>query len=119
MMEDGKITSLGSTKGSPLRKKVEPSFPREERTNGKPGQYSKLLLSAFAAQVALAVLTFIMLFQIDQIVHGTLYSHGLQFSDTLALPHWAFHRFALGMLLLIIGLNAFLTAITMHRRRYQ
>jgi len=119
MMEDGKITSPGSTKSGRLRKKVEPSVPREERANGKPRQYSKLLLSAFVAQITLAVLAFIVLLQIDQIVHVTLYSHGLQFSESWALPYWTFQRFALGMLLLIISLNAFLTARIMHRRRNQ
>jgi energy-coupling factor transporter ATP-binding protein EcfA2 len=119
MMEDGKIISLRSTKVSRRREKVIPNVPREERANRKQRQYSKFLLAAFAAQIVLAVLIFAMLLKIDQIVHVMLYSHGLQFSNTWAIPYWTFHKFALGILLLIIGLNGFLIAYIIHGQRNQ
>jgi len=119
MMEDGKIISPRSTKVSRRREKVIPNVPREERANRKQRQYSKFLLAAFAAQIVLAVLIFVMLLQIDQLVHVKLYSHGLQFSNTWALPYWTFHKFALGILLLIIGLNGFSIAYIIHGQRNQ
>ncbi|UCE95862.1 MAG: ABC transporter ATP-binding protein [Candidatus Bathyarchaeota archaeon] len=117
IMEDGRITSPSTIKSSRLGKKAESSIPHKESVNGKQGHQSKFILFAFAAQVVFALLSFIMLYQIDQIVHGTLYSYGLHFNETWALPYWTSHRIALGLLLLIIGLNIFLIANIIHRRR--
>jgi putative ABC transport system ATP-binding protein len=108
MMKDGKIISPHSTKVSRRREEVVPIVPYEERANKKQRQYSKLLFAAFAVQIVLAVLIFVVLLQIDQIVHGTLYSYGLQFSNTWALPYWTFHKFAVGLAYLIFVLSAFL-----------
>jgi hypothetical protein len=71
---------------------------------------------AFAAQMALATLVFVLLFQIDQLVHVTLYSYGLRFDDAWALPYWAFIRSALGMLLLIIVVTGFLIVYLVRSR---
>jgi putative ABC transport system ATP-binding protein len=108
MMKDGIIISPHSTKVSRRREEAIPKVPYEERANKKQTQYPKLLFAAFAVQIVLTVLILAVLLQIDQIVHGTLYSYGLQFSNTWALPYWAFHKFAVGLTCLIFGLSAFL-----------
>jgi putative ABC transport system ATP-binding protein len=107
LMKDGKITSPHSIKASRQEEEVIRNIPYEEMANKKQG-YSKLLFAAFAVQLVLATLIFVMLLQIDQIVHGTLYSYGLQFSNTWAQPYWTFHRFALGLTCLIFALSAIL-----------
>jgi energy-coupling factor transporter ATP-binding protein EcfA2 len=108
MMKDGKIISPHSAKVSRRREEVVPSVPCEERVSKKQRQYSKLLFAAFAVQIVLAVLTFVVLLQIDQIVHGTLYSYGLQFNNAWALPYWTLHKFAVGLAYLTFVLSIFL-----------
>jgi energy-coupling factor transporter ATP-binding protein EcfA2 len=108
MMKDGKIISPPSTKISRRLEEVIPKATCEKRVNKEQRQYSKLLFAAFAAQIALAVLILVALLQIDQIIHGTLYSYGLQFSNTWALPYWALYRFAVGIAYLIFVLSVLL-----------
>ncbi len=107
MMKDGKIINP-QNKVSRRREEVIPKVPYEKRVNEEQRQYSKLLFAAFAAQIALAVLILVVLLQIDQIIHGTLYSYGLQFSNTWALPYWALYRFAVGIVYLIFVLSVLL-----------
>ena len=107
-MKDGVIARTHSIRRRGGRRKVETSTPYKEVTDRKLRQYVKLLPVTFAAQIAFAALIFATLLQIDQLVHTTLYSYGLQFSNTWALPYWTFNRFALGMLLLIMSLSALL-----------
>jgi len=114
LMEDGKIIGPHdikdphSTKVISRREEAIPIIRHEERANRKQKQHSKLFFAAFVVQMMLAVLIIIMLLQLDQIVHGTLYSYGLQFSNTWALPYWTLHRFVAGLALLIFGLSALL-----------
>ncbi len=110
IMEDGKIISPHSTKISRGKENLASNVVRDEKAERKRRRYSKLLFAAFAAQIVLAVLILIMLLQIDQIVHGTLYSYELQFSITWARPYWTFHKFALGLTGLIVGLSVLLLA---------
>lgn len=119
VMEDGVITNTHSAERHGRRRKAEAITPSKKAPNQKRRKYAKLLPVAFAAQIVFAALVFIMLLQIDQLVHNTLYSYELQFNDAWALPYWAFHRFALGMLLLIICLNAFLIAHILYGQRSQ
>jgi putative ABC transport system ATP-binding protein len=115
LMEDGKIIGPHdikdphNTKVTSRREEAIPIIRHEERANRKQKQHSKLFFAAFVVQMILAVLIIIMLLQLDQIVHGTLYSYGLQFSNTWALPYWTLHRFVAGLTLLIFGLSALLT----------
>ena len=49
---------------------------------------------------ACSLVSVVALFQVDSIVHGSLYSYGLQFSDGWAVPYWNSIRvvFAMGWL---------------------
>jgi ABC-type lipoprotein export system ATPase subunit len=117
LMEDGVIPSTRAISRQSGRKPVEARQPRREVTDRKLKPSMKLLSIAFAAQIALASLVFILLLQIDQLVHVTLYSYGLQFDDAWALPYWAFIRSGLGMLLLIIAVTGFVIVYLVRSRR--
>ena len=119
LMEDGTIASTLALGRRSRSKTVEPRRPHQEVTGRKLRSSVKPLSIALAAQVAVATLVFALLLQIDQIVHVTLYSYGLQFDNTWALPYWAFIRSALGMLLLIIAVNGFLIVYMVRRQRRQ
>jgi putative ABC transport system ATP-binding protein len=116
LMEDGVITTPQSFEQVKPRTKIETQKSQEE-TRMKPSHHFKISLAVFAAQIGLAALIFILLLQIDQLVHGTLYSYNLQFSSDWAIPYWTFLRSALGILLIMISLNALLIAYVMHKRR--
>jgi hypothetical protein len=51
---------------------------------------------------ALLVIVVILLFQIDQLVNGTLYNYGLVFSFEWAQTYWLFFRISLGLIVLAI-----------------
>ena len=51
---------------------------------------------------ALLVIVVILLFQIDQLVNGTLYNYGLVFSFEWAQTYWLFFRVSLGLIVLAI-----------------
>jgi len=60
---------------------------------------------AVVLMAAFSLLSIICLFQADRIVHGDLYSYGLQFSYNWATPYWTMTKiaFALGWLNLLIA----------------
>jgi len=98
IMEDGLIASTRTARRRGGRKKALARTSPPEVAERKIGQNVKVLSITLATQIALAALVFAMLLQIDQLVHTTLYSYGLQFSNAWASPYWTFLRFALGML---------------------
>ncbi len=117
IMEDGLIASTRTARRRGGRKKALARTPPPEVVERKLGQNVKVLSITLATQIALAALVFAMLLQIDQLVHTTLYSYGLQFSNAWASPYWTFLRFALGMLLLTVGLTGFLIIYIMKGQR--
>ena len=56
------------------------------------------LRAAFVVLVdAILFAVFVLLFQIDRLVNGTLYSYGLVFSDNWAQPFWLTLRISMGL----------------------
>jgi uncharacterized Zn-finger protein len=55
------------------------------------GSYSSLRIILVMWLISSGFILF-SLTRIDNIVHGTLYNYGLQFSDNWAQPYWAFDR---------------------------
>jgi hypothetical protein len=70
----------------------------------KPNSNVTSLTALLSATTSLVVM--VCFFQIDKIVHGTLYSYGLEFSYSWADPYWMLARivFAMGWLNIIIAL---------------
>src|SRR4030042_4628678 len=62
------------------------------------GNVAQLVLAVVSACSLVSMLA---LFQVDSIVHKSLYSYGLQFSDGWAIPYWSSIRvvFAMGWLM--------------------
>jgi hypothetical protein len=54
----------------------------------------------------LTVVIFLLLFQVDGIVHGLLYEHGLVFDYDWAVPYWTFERSTMMFLVAMMGVNA-------------
>jgi len=67
----------------------------------------KILLVVNAIGAALAVAVVLLLFEVDGIVHASLYDYGLRFSDEWAIPYWMFFRLALGLVGGIACINVF------------
>lgn len=61
--------------------------------------------------IASAIITIVLLYEIDQIIHGDLYNFGLQFSNEWAEPYWIHIRTILIVLGLPIGLSIFSNAL--------
>ena len=57
--------------------------------------------------IGLAVGAIVSLFQVDTIVHGTLYDYGLLFNYEWAMPYWMFERLAIGLFVGVAAANAF------------
>lgn len=57
--------------------------------------------------IGLAVGAIVSLFQVDRIVHGTLYNYGLEFYYDWAMPYWMFERLAIGLFIGVVGANVF------------
>lgn len=51
-----------------------------------------LIRLALALCIACSLLAAFLLYQLNGIVHGTLYGYGLQFSDDWAIPYWSAER---------------------------
>ena len=117
IMEDGVITPPQSFEPTSPSTKIKAKLPPQEQTCSKSSSHSKILPAVFAAQIGLAALIYFTLLQIDQLVHGTLYSFNLQFSSDWAIPYWTFLRSAFLMLLIIISLNTFLIVYIMNELR--
>ncbi len=66
---------------------------------------TKLLISLNAIVAVLAMVIFLLQFQVDGIVHGLLYEHGLIFDYDWAVPFWTFERLTMTFLVVIIGVN--------------
>lgn len=69
---------------------------------------SGALLIIHILGVVLAFVTLALLYQIDMIVHGSLYGYGLIFSEEWAIAYWTFQRLALGLLVVIAVVNSIL-----------
>jgi uncharacterized Zn-finger protein len=65
----------------------------------------KILITLNAVIATLAVVIFLLLFQLDGIVHGLLYEHGLIFDYDWAVPYWTFERLTMLFLVAMIGTN--------------
>lgn len=51
---------------------------------------------------AMLFIAVVLLLQIDQLVHGTLYNYGLVFSNDWAQPYWLF--MGVGLVLIVIAI---------------
>lgn len=69
----------------------------------------KILLLTHAIATAFLVTTIVLLFQIDEMIHGQLYDYGLQFSYQWAAPYWTIEWLILGLLGCVVVIN-FLSA---------
>jgi hypothetical protein len=67
----------------------------------------KLLIVINILGIGLAVGAIVSLFQVDMLVHGTLYDYGLQFWYDWAMPYWLFERLAIGLFAGVASVNAF------------
>ena len=67
---------------------------------------SKILFALNAVGLVLAGSIFILVFQVDGIVHGLLYEHGLVFDYNWAVPYWTLERLTMILLGTIVGVNA-------------
>ncbi len=65
----------------------------------------KLLLLLNLVGTILAFGAVALLYQVDTLIHNTLYDYGLQFNPEWAVPYWTFERLALGLLGGIGGLS--------------
>lgn len=68
---------------------------------------TKLLLLVNVIGIAFAISAIAVLYQVDMVVHGTLYNYGLLFSYEWAIPYWMFERAVIGLLVASAGVNAF------------
>jgi hypothetical protein len=71
---------------------------------------SRLRVALVLLGDAMLCIALVMIVQIDQLVHGTLYSFGLVFSDSWAQPYWLMVRLTLvligaAMLLITMGVT--------------
>ena len=69
----------------------------------------KILLLTHAIATTFLVATIVLLFQIDEMIHGQLYDYGLQFSYQWAAPYWTLEWLILGLLGCVVVIN-FLSA---------
>lgn len=67
----------------------------------------KLLMIINIIGIGLAIGAIVSLFQVDMVVHGTLYDYGLQFYYDWAMPYWMFERLAIGFFTGVAAANAF------------
>jgi hypothetical protein len=76
---------------------------------------------AVVLMAATSVVLMICLYQIDNIVHGTLYNYGLQFSYNWAGPYWRLTQigFTVGWLNIIIAFAVQLNSIRMKPKAEQ
>lgn len=65
----------------------------------------KLLLLLNLLGTSLAFGAVALLYQVDTLIHNTLYDYGLQFDPEWAVPYWTFERLAIGLMGGIGGLN--------------
>jgi uncharacterized Zn-finger protein len=65
----------------------------------------KLLLLLNMVGTGLAFGAVALLYQVDTLIHSTLYGYGLQFSPEWAVPYWTFERLALGLMGGIAGVS--------------
>jgi hypothetical protein len=63
---------------------------------------SKIRLMLVVLGDAMLIIALIFWLQIDQIVNGTLYHYGLQFSDAWAQPYWLMLRLSLVLIVVAI-----------------
>ncbi len=77
----------------------------------------KIYLLIHGVGLALAIGAIVALFQVDTIVHSTLYQYGLWFDAEWAIPYWTFERLALALFGCVAGLNGFLIAYIVLIRR--
>ena len=63
------------------------------------------------------VVAWFLLTRVDLIVHGTLYSYGLQFSYDWANPYWTYIRVVDALLIVSVSLSAFALALDVVRSR--
>ena len=66
---------------------------------------SKILFALNAVGAVLAGASFLLVFQVDGIVHGLLYEHGLVFENNWAVPYWTLERLMIMLLGTIVGAN--------------
>lgn len=66
---------------------------------------SKILFALNAVGAVLAGAIFLLVFQVDGIVHGLLYEHGLVFDNNWAVPYWTLERLMIMLLGTIVGAN--------------
>ncbi|MEE8632081.1 MAG: hypothetical protein V3T10_02105, partial [Candidatus Bathyarchaeia archaeon] len=66
---------------------------------------SKILFALNAVGAVLAGAIFVLVFQVDGIVHGLLYEHGLVFDNNWAVPYWTLERLMIMLLGTIVGAN--------------
>ena len=67
----------------------------------------ELLLLLNAAGIVLTAAAVTVLLQVDGLVHGLLYSYGLEFNYEWATPYWTFFRLSLGLLCGVAGISFF------------
>jgi hypothetical protein len=65
---------------------------------------------------ALLLVVIILLFQIDQLVNGTLYGYGLVFSNDWAQPYWLLMRVSLALIIVAVIL---ITLWSSHTPRFK
>ena len=65
---------------------------------------SRLRVALVILGDAMLFITLILLLQIDQLVNGTLYSYGLDFSNDWAQPYWLLFRLSLVLIVVAIFL---------------
>lgn len=68
---------------------------------------TRLLLLVNVIGMAFAIGAIVVFYQVDMIVHGTLYDYGLLFNYEWAIPYWMFERAAIGLIVACAGFNAF------------
>ena len=63
---------------------------------------SRLRVALVVLGDAMLLIVLLLLFQIDQLVNGTLYNYGLEFSSDWAQPYWLFMRVSLVLIIAVI-----------------
>ncbi len=63
----------------------------------------------YAVVTALTIGAVLVLFELDRVVHISMYDYGLRFDLEWATPYWAFMRLALGLLSCFVCLNVLST----------